>query len=64
MLKKLLSTDGRWWAPVPLRIALGLIFMAHGGQKKYCVFLQHVMCNCPADCGKGIYCITTDIRAG
>lgn len=35
MLKRLLFTDGRWWAPVPLRIALGLIFMAHGGQKLF-----------------------------
>jgi len=35
MLKKLLSTDGRWWAPVPLRIALSLIFMAHGSQKLF-----------------------------
>ena len=35
MLKKLLFTNGGWWVTVPLRIALGLIFMAHGGQKLF-----------------------------
>lgn len=33
MLKTLLRTDARQWATLPLRIALGLIFLAHGGQK-------------------------------
>ncbi len=33
--KKLLSTDAQQWATIPLRMALGLIFMAHGGQKLF-----------------------------
>lgn len=41
MLRKLLCTNGGWWATVPLRIALGLIFMAHGGQKLFGWFGGH-----------------------
>ncbi len=35
MFKTLLTTDARQWATLPLRIALGLIFLAHGGQKLF-----------------------------
>ncbi len=35
MWKKLLVTDEKLWAAIPLRIALGLIFLAHGGQKLF-----------------------------
>jgi uncharacterized membrane protein YphA (DoxX/SURF4 family) len=35
MFKTLLRTDARQWATLPLRIALGLIFLAHGGQKLF-----------------------------
>jgi putative oxidoreductase len=35
MLKTLLRTDPRQWATLPLRLALGLIFLAHGGQKLF-----------------------------
>jgi putative oxidoreductase len=33
--KKFLATDQNQWAMVPLRIALGIIFIGHGGQKLF-----------------------------
>ena len=35
MWQTFLRTDEKQWATIPLRIALGLIFMAHGGQKLF-----------------------------
>lgn len=35
MIKKFLFSTRPAWATVPLRITLGLIFMAHGGQKLF-----------------------------
>jgi len=35
MWKTLLSTDDQQWGAFPLRLALGLIFLAHGGQKLF-----------------------------
>ncbi len=33
--KKFLATDPNQWAMVPLRIALGIIFIGHGSQKLF-----------------------------
>jgi len=35
MWTKLLSSDSNQWATIPLRLALGVIFLAHGGQKLF-----------------------------
>jgi hypothetical protein len=35
MWKGFLSTDAKQWATIPLRIALGVIFLSHGGQKLF-----------------------------
>jgi putative oxidoreductase len=35
MLKQIFLTDERQWASIPLRVALGLIFITHGGQKLF-----------------------------
>ena len=35
MWKATLTTDAKLWATLPLRIALGVIFLGHGGQKLF-----------------------------
>ena len=35
MRKSFLITDEKQWATIPLRIALGVIFLSHGGQKLF-----------------------------
>jgi putative oxidoreductase len=35
MWKGFLTTDAKQWATIPLRIALGVIFLSHGGQKLF-----------------------------
>ncbi len=35
MWKRFLTTDAKQWATIPLRIALGVIFLSHGGQKLF-----------------------------
>ncbi len=41
MWKKFLDTNAGLWATIPLRIALGVIFLAHGSQKLFGWFGGH-----------------------
>ena len=34
-IKKFLGTDGSLWFTLPVRLALGLVFIGHGGQKMF-----------------------------
>ena len=41
LIRKLLATNPRNWAPVPLRLAVGLVMLAHGSQKLFGAFGGH-----------------------
>jgi putative oxidoreductase len=37
-VKKLMSTNGNLWITLPLRVTLGIVFLAHGSQKLFGAF--------------------------